>query len=160
MTIIFNTFVLYSLFNQINSRVINDRFNIFHRILDNWLFIAVTGIELIIQICIVQYGGLVFKCCLNGLTLSQWIWCLEMASSTFLVSFIMKLFKLENLCLKGDDDKSSFYKKNNFGGNDPILRRNLLNDDRDDVDRALEVEMAHVGMNSSDGGFLSGPLTS
>jgi hypothetical protein len=81
------------------------------------LFIAVTGLELIIQICIVQYGGLVFKCCLNGLTLSQWIWCLEMASSTFLVSFIMKLFKLENLCLKGDDDKSSFYKKNNFGGN-------------------------------------------
>ena len=160
MTIIFNTFVLYSLFNQINSRVINDRFNIFHRILDNWLFIAVTGIELIIQICIVQYGGLVFKCCLNGLTLSQWIWCLEMASSTFLVSFIMKLFKLENLCLKGDEDKSSFYKKNNFGGNDPVLRRNLLNDDRDDVDRALEVEMAHVGMNSSDGGFLSGPLTS
>ena len=44
MTMIFNTFVFYSLFNQINSRVINNNLNIFHIILDNWMFLAVTSV--------------------------------------------------------------------------------------------------------------------
>jgi Ca2+ transporting ATPase len=158
MTIIFNTFVLYSLFNQINSRVINDKINIFNRIFNNWMFIAVTGIELIIQVCIVQYGGLVFKCSLDGLTSSQWMWCLGMASITFVVSFLMKLIKLENLCMKSQDKS---YKKNAFGGNDPYLSRNLLNDDKDDIDRAIEVEMGNVvGGGSSNDNLFSYPLSS
>jgi hypothetical protein len=159
MTIIFNTFVLYSLFNQINSRVINDNFNILYRILDNWMFLTVTGVELLIQICIVQYGGLVFKCSVDGLTLSQWMWCLGMASITFGVSILMKCFKLENLCIK-NDDKGIFYKKSKFGRNDPNLNRNLLSSEVDDIDRALEVEMGHVRNGSSDLGFLSNPQSS
>jgi Ca2+ transporting ATPase len=98
MTMIFNTFVFYSLFNQINSRIINNNLNIFHRILDNWMFIAVTSIEMIIQFMIVQYGGLVFKCNKEGLTLSQWEWCLGLASITFVVNFILKFIYLEALC--------------------------------------------------------------
>ena len=159
MKIIFNTFVLYSLFNQINSRVINDNFNILNRILDNWMFLTVTGFELLIQICIVQYGGLVFKCSVDGLTFSQWMWCLGMASITFGVSIIMKCVKLENLCIK-NDDKGIFYKKNKFGRNDPNLNRNLLSSEVDDIDRALEVEMGHVRNGSSDLGFLSNPQSS
>ncbi len=157
MTIIFNTFVLYSLFNQINSRVINDKLNIFERIFDNWMFMAVTGIELIIQICIVQYGGLVFKCSIDGLTQSQWMWCLGMASITFVVSFLMKLVKLENLCIKSEEKS---YKKNSFGGNDPYLSRKLLNDDKDDIDRALEVEMGYMGGGSSGQNLFSNPMSS
>jgi len=159
MTIIFNTFVLYSLFNQINSRVINDNFNILYRILDNWMFLTVTGVELLIQICIVQYGGLVFKCSLDGLTFSQWMWCLGMASITFGVSILMKCVRLENLCIK-NEDKGIFYKKNKFGRNDPNLNRNLLSNEVDDIDRALEVEMGHVRNGSSDLGFLSNPQSS
>ena len=98
MTMIFNTFVFYSLFNQINSRIINNNLNIFHRILDNWMFIAVTGTEMVIQFLLVQYGGLVFKCNKEGLTLSQWEWCLGLAAITFVVNFCLKFIKLEALC--------------------------------------------------------------
>ena len=98
MSMIFNTFVFYSLFNQINSRVINNNLNIFHRILDNWMFLAVTSIEMLIQFLIVQFGGLVFKCNKEGLTLSQWEWCLGLACITFVVNFSLKFIKLEALC--------------------------------------------------------------
>ena len=97
MTMVFNTFVFYSLFNQINSRIINNNLNIFHRILDNWMFIAVTGTEMVIQFLFVQYGGLVFNCNKEGLTLSQWEWCLGLASITFVVNFCLKFIKLEAL---------------------------------------------------------------
>ena len=98
MTMIFNTFVFYSLFNQINCRVINNRINIFHRIFSNWMFLAVTSIEIFIQVLIVQFGGLVFKCNIEGLTQSQWIWSLGLASITFVVSLFMKFVRLEALC--------------------------------------------------------------
>lgn len=98
MTMIFNTFVFYSLFNQISCRVIDNRLNIFHRILGNWLFVVVTGFEMLIQFAIVQYGGLVFKCALGGLTLSQWCWCLSLASTTFAVNFLLKFVYLEVFC--------------------------------------------------------------
>ena len=98
MTMIFNTFVFYSLFNQINSRVINNNLNIFHRILNNWMFLAVTSIEMLIQFLIVQFGGLIFKCNKEGLTFSQWEWCLGLAAITFVVNFILKFIKLEALC--------------------------------------------------------------
>ena len=98
MTMIFNTFVFYSLFNQISCRVIDNKLNIFHRILGNWLFVAVTSIEMFIQFLIVQYGGLIFKCAVGGLTYSQWTWCLSLAAITFGVNFIMKFIYLEVLC--------------------------------------------------------------
>ena len=98
MTMIFNTFVFFSLFNQINCRIINNNLNIFHRILDNWMFIAVTSIEIVIQFFIVQYGGLIFKCNKEGLTLSQWEWCLGLAAITFIVNFVLKFIKLEAIC--------------------------------------------------------------
>ncbi len=98
MTMIFNTFVFYSLFNQINSRVIDNSLNIFHRILDNWMFLAVTSIEMVIQFMIVQYGGLIFKCNKEGLTYSQWAWCLGLASITFVVNFVLKFIRLEAIC--------------------------------------------------------------
>ena len=47
---------------------------------------------------IVQYGGLIFKCNKEWLTLSQWELCLGLAALTFVVNFILKFIKLEALC--------------------------------------------------------------
>ena len=47
MSIIFNVFVIYTLFNQINCRVIENSFNIFVRINNNFFFPLITGLELI-----------------------------------------------------------------------------------------------------------------
>ena len=50
MTFIFDTFVIYTLFNQINCRIIDDSLNTFTRIGHAILFIIVTIFELVIQI--------------------------------------------------------------------------------------------------------------
>ena len=62
------------------------------------MFLAVTSVEILIQFLIVQYGGLIFKCNKEGLTLSQWQWCLGLAATTFVVNFILKFIRLEALC--------------------------------------------------------------
>ena len=62
------------------------------------MFIAVTSTEMLIQFLIVQFGGLVFKCNKEGLTLSQWEWCLGLAAITFLVNFCLKWIRLEAIC--------------------------------------------------------------
>jgi len=95
MTIIFNTFVCYTLFNQINSRILDDRINIFHRITQNCLFVMVILAEMIIQYFIIQNGGNVMRVANGGLTPQQWAICLGIGSLTFVVSVILKMFRLE-----------------------------------------------------------------
>jgi len=62
------------------------------------MFIAVTGTEMLIQFLLVQYGGLIFKCNKEGLTSSQWGWCLGLAAITFVVNFCLKFIHLEAIC--------------------------------------------------------------
>ena len=62
------------------------------------MFLAVTSIEMLIQFLIVQFGGLIFKCNKEGLTLTQWQWCLGLAAITFVVNFVLKFIYLEVLC--------------------------------------------------------------
>ena len=97
MTFIFNTFVMYSLFNQINCRMIDDSLNTFKRISKGLMFILVTLFELIIQVALVEYGNKVFHCVQGGLSLKQWGYSIAFASVTFVVNFITKLIPLEKL---------------------------------------------------------------
>lgn len=60
-TLIFNTFVMMQLFNEICCRIIDDNYNIFFRINTNGMFFIVIMIELGLQIIIVQLTGVVFK---------------------------------------------------------------------------------------------------
>ncbi|XP_007939355.1 plasma membrane calcium-transporting ATPase 4 [Orycteropus afer afer] len=73
-TIVFNTFVLMQLFNEINSRKIHGERNVFSGIFRNVIFCCVVLGTFISQILIVEFGGKPFSC--TGLTLSQWFWCL------------------------------------------------------------------------------------
>ncbi|TKC44348.1 hypothetical protein EI555_005131, partial [Monodon monoceros] len=73
-TIIFNTFVLMQLFNEINSRKIHGERNVFSGIFRNLIFCSVVLGTFISQIIIVEFGGKPFSC--TNLTLSQWFWCL------------------------------------------------------------------------------------
>ena len=61
MTIVFNVFVIYTLFNQINARVLDDSFNIFVRITDNFFFPVITIGELCLQILIVEMETMVYS---------------------------------------------------------------------------------------------------
>ncbi|CAK6439756.1 unnamed protein product [Pipistrellus nathusii] len=73
-TIIFNTFVLMQLFNEINSRKIHGERNVFAGIFRNLIFCSVVMGTFVSQIIIVEFGGKPFSC--TKLSLSQWFWCL------------------------------------------------------------------------------------
>ena len=95
MTLIFDIFVFYTLFNQINCRIIDDSFNTFKRISKGFMFCCVTSVELIIQVLLSQFGYKVFHCVYHGLGLVQWAICIGFSISTMLFNFIIKLIPLE-----------------------------------------------------------------
>ena len=97
MTLIFNVFVFYTLFNQLNCRIIDDSFNTFARIKRGLSFIIVTLVEMIIQVLIVQLSKNVFHVAEGGLSLRQWGYCLVFSITTILFDFIIKLIPLQYL---------------------------------------------------------------
>ena len=97
MTLIFDVFVIYTLFNQINCRIIDDTLNTFKRITKAKLFCLVTLLELTIQILISQLGGIVFHCVNYGLGPTQWLWCLGFSISTMLFNLLFKFIPLQRL---------------------------------------------------------------
>uniref|UniRef100_A0A3B3U9B1 Calcium-transporting ATPase n=1 Tax=Poecilia latipinna TaxID=48699 RepID=A0A3B3U9B1_9TELE len=72
-TIVFNTFVLMQLFNEINARKIHGERNVFEGVFNNPIFCSIVLGTFIIQILIVQIGGKPFSCV--ALSLDQWLWC-------------------------------------------------------------------------------------
>ncbi|XP_048123925.1 plasma membrane calcium-transporting ATPase 1a isoform X2 [Alosa alosa] len=72
-TIVFNTFVMMQLFNEINARKIHGERNVFDGIFNNLIFCSIVFGTFLIQIVIVQFGGKPFSCV--GLTIDQWLWC-------------------------------------------------------------------------------------
>lgn len=102
-TIIFNTFVLMTLFNELNARKIHGQRNIFQGIFTNpifysiWVITWVSQVRLGIKICqlsgsdcefclnflkvvIIQYGKMAFST--KALTFEQWLWCLFFGCGT------------------------------------------------------------------------------
>ncbi|XP_075705487.1 plasma membrane calcium-transporting ATPase 2-like isoform X1 [Rhinoderma darwinii] len=73
-TIIFNTFVMMQLFNEINARKIHGERNVFDGIFRNPIFCTIVLGTFVIQIVIVQFGGKPFSC--SPLQLDQWMWCI------------------------------------------------------------------------------------
>jgi magnesium-transporting ATPase (P-type) len=117
MTIIFNVFVYYTLFNQINCRVLDDSFNILVRITRSILFIIISLCEMGLQAVLITFGNTVFHCVENGLTGTQWGISFGFGAITFIVSVICKVIPLEILIEKclgtvEDDDEEDNKEKN------------------------------------------------
>lgn len=93
LTIVFNTFVIMTLFNMINARKIHNERNVFARLFSNPLFCGIWAVcfvaqvrrifylffdftlnFFILQVLIVEFGGIVFST--SKLSASQWLWCL------------------------------------------------------------------------------------
>lgn len=73
LSVMFNVFVFMQVFNEINSRKINDERNVFDRIFSNKIFIGVIVGTILTQILLVQvdYWNKYFGC--TRLNLEQWI---------------------------------------------------------------------------------------
>ena len=121
MTIVFNVFVVYTLFNQFNCRVIDDSINIFVRIGNNLFFPIITCGELILQIILIEFGSDAFKCTERGITAIQWLICVVFSAITFILSLIIKFLPLDVFIQKILDNIS---KGNVVAGVDDLLNNN------------------------------------
>ncbi|XP_068239162.1 LOW QUALITY PROTEIN: plasma membrane calcium-transporting ATPase 2-like [Palaemon carinicauda] len=81
-TIIFNTFVMMTLFNEINARKIHGQRNVFQGFFTNPIFYSIWLSTLASQIVIVQFGGMAFST--RALTAELWLWCVLFGSGVML----------------------------------------------------------------------------
>ncbi|CAF1442139.1 unnamed protein product [Rotaria sp. Silwood1] len=91
-TMIFNVFVLMTLFNEINCRKIYGEKNIFHGISTNPFFYVIWIVTFVVQIILVQYGSFVFSCV--TLTFEQWTWCLLFGVAVLLWNQVLNLIPM------------------------------------------------------------------
>ncbi|XP_062315481.1 plasma membrane calcium-transporting ATPase 3-like isoform X6 [Osmerus eperlanus] len=98
-TIIFNTFVLMQLFNEINARKIHGERNVFDGIFSNPIFCSIVLGTFAMQFVIVQFGGKPFSCA--PLNLEQWLWCLFVGLGELLWGQVITTVPTSHLkCLK------------------------------------------------------------
>ena len=127
MTIIFNVFVFYTLFNQFNCRVIDDSYNIFIRFGRSLLFPLICFFEMALQAIMVEFGNEALHVVERGLCWNHWLYCLGFSFVTFIISIICKFIPMEILIDKiidkfGDDGDKNKEKD---------IDKNKENDDKD-----------------------------
>ncbi|VDN57768.1 unnamed protein product [Dracunculus medinensis] len=108
-TIVFNTFVMMTLFNEINARKIHGERNIFHGLFSNPIYYIIWISTMVAQIAIVQFGGRWFSTA--ALNLEQWLWCLAFGIGTLLWGQIVTTIPTsglpENMAIGGGDVTST-----------------------------------------------------
>lgn len=87
-TIVFNTFVWMQIFNQFNSRRLDNKLNIFEGVHRNYFFIAINAIMVGGQIMIVFVGGLAFQ--IKRIDGTQWAICIGCAVPCLLWAVILR----------------------------------------------------------------------
>jgi len=90
-TLVFNTFVMMQLFNQVNARQIKDSNSILTSLGNARLFKWVLGGELVLQGLIVQFGGPVFATV--PLDSAQWATCIGFGASSLLLRELLRNLK-------------------------------------------------------------------
>uniref|UniRef100_A0A914I1I5 Calcium-transporting ATPase n=1 Tax=Globodera rostochiensis TaxID=31243 RepID=A0A914I1I5_GLORO len=81
-TIVFNTFVMMTLFNEINARKIHGEKNVFRGLFTNPIFCVIWVFTIIVQFAVVQYGGRWFST--KPLTCVQWLCCVAFGAGSLL----------------------------------------------------------------------------
>ncbi|CBK24619.2 uncharacterized protein [Blastocystis hominis] len=79
-TMVFNVFVFMEMFNEINSRRINNECNVFEHMASNTMFWMIFIISMILQLILVQFVGRVFST--HPLTWQQHLFCVVMGLCT------------------------------------------------------------------------------
>ena len=148
MTLIFNIFVFYTLFNEINCRVINDSFNIFVRISKSYLFPIICLAEMILQVIIIFVGKSAFHIVNDGLTGKQWGICIGFSAITFVVSFIVKFIPIhhfiDNLLSKSEEEEEE---ENNKEQKEQVEIKKFCNENDFDKIQKKDNENMYIGKN-------------
>ena len=129
LSMIFNIFVFYTLFNQINCRVIDDSFNIFIRITKSFLFPLICLCEMGLQVAIIYVGKSPFHIINDGFTGTQWGICIGLSAITFVVSILVKLLPIHLII-----DKFTKAKNEENEEEDKVIEKNYKNKQKEDED--------------------------
>ncbi|CAN0040176.1 unnamed protein product [Lampetra planeri] len=124
-TIIFNTFVLMQLFNEINARKIHGERNVFEAVFRNPIFCSIVLGTFAIQIVIVQFGGRPFSC--SGLNIGQWLWCVVLGFGELLWGQLIVTIPTSHL---------KFLKEAGHGPAEHELNEDVTSPDVDEIDHA------------------------
>jgi len=81
-SMIFNVFVMMTLFNEVNMRKLENQRNVFQGILGNPIFWYVIIITIIAQIILIEFGGIAFGT--RGLSINQWFICIAFGAGTMI----------------------------------------------------------------------------
>jgi Ca2+-transporting ATPase len=88
-TLVFNTFVWMQIFNALNNRRLDNRFNIFEGITHNWFFVGILLIMIGGQTLIIFVGGKAFQVVpING---AQWGYSIVLGALSLVVAVIIRL---------------------------------------------------------------------
>jgi len=113
LTVVFNVFVLFQVFNMLAARKINDEINIFSGIFDNAYFVVVWIFIAAGQFFITQYGSLAMKVHIAGLTGNQWIISVIVGFTSLIMNLILK-FVPDRICFTmGEEDPEDVTAANN-----------------------------------------------
>jgi Ca2+-transporting ATPase len=91
-TIIFNMFVWMQIFNELNCRRLDNKFNIFVGVHRNWFFIIINLIMIGLQVAIVFVGNRVFDIDPDGLDGPQWAISILVAAFSLPWGVVVRIF--------------------------------------------------------------------
>uniref|UniRef100_A0A8C6Y0N2 Calcium-transporting ATPase n=1 Tax=Naja naja TaxID=35670 RepID=A0A8C6Y0N2_NAJNA len=124
-TIVFNTFVMMQLFNEINARKIHGERNVFEGIFNNAIFCTIVLGTFIVQIVIVQFGGKPFSC--SELTVEHWLWSIFLGMGTLLWGQLISTIPTSHL---------KFLKEAGHGTQKEEIPEEELAEDVEEIDHA------------------------
>ena len=120
-TLVFNTFVMFLIFNEINARKVHGERNVFSGIWRNWVFLVIVIVQIIIQVIIVQFGDDTFHT--TGLHLDLWLWCVFLGGTELLIDQLLTLIPLNFLAGR-------------FSSSTPVNTSDPIVDDDTSINRA------------------------
>ncbi|KAL0223577.1 hypothetical protein P9112_002967 [Eukaryota sp. TZLM1-RC] len=97
-TIIFNSFVLMQVFNEINCRRVYNELNVFRGFFSNFIFLFILAITIVVQFIMVQFLGHFAETV--PLSLRQWGFCLLLGVSMLPIGFVIRLFRMSTVSKK------------------------------------------------------------
>ena len=100
-SILFNTFIFCLIFNEMNSRELNNNYNILNNILNNKIFIFIIIITILLQYILIEFGNDFVKT--SPLTLNEWLITILLGSFSIVIGILFKLL------LPVVEDPNSFF---------------------------------------------------
>ena len=105
-TLIFNSFVWATVWNEINSRKVNGEQNVFAGLLTNWIFLLVIAFTVGAQILIVTVGGRAFKTA--SLSPLEWLETMLIGFGSIPVGALVRLMPIPEFDGFGFGSKNQF----------------------------------------------------